>query len=1046
MNFFIDRPVFASAIALIMIMAGAISMTVLPIAQFPPLVPPQVQVSTQYLGAGADVVSKTVTTPLEDQLNGSAGMIYMSSNSTNNGDSIITVTFDVGFDQDIGQMELLTRSNEALSQLPSEVQQVGLTIEKHSTNMLLAVSLLSPKGTHDATFLQNYADIHLTNALSRVPGVASVTNFGLSKYAMRIWLDPAKLNNLGMTATDVQQAIKEQNQQVAAGKIGQAPAPQGQAIEFQLSTLGRLEQVSQFENIIVRATAGGSVVRIKDIARVELGSEEYDWGTQLNREPTATIIVFQLADANGLQIKKELEKTLDGLAEHFPEDMEWVVRYDTTEFITDSVHEVMVTLLQAIGLVILVVFVFLQNVRATLIPTIAVPVSLIGTFAFMLIFGFSINTLSLLGMVLAVALVVDDAIVVVENVMRRLEEGGQDLNQVTKEALAEVRGPIIATTLVLMAVFVPVSFIPGMTGQLYNQFSLTIAMAVGLSGINSLTLSPALCAVLLKPASGKKNFLFRAFNAGFNRLSSGYAEAVRWMSKLWYVTMAAFAGLCLLMVYLFISTPTGFVPEEDQGYVMAIAELPTAATIDRTREIMDQVSEFALQTDGVADVVEVSGYNIIDSIKQPYSGFAFVVLKPWGERTTPQTQLRSIIKSLNQKMATIPGARVKIANAPAIPGLGSTGGFTFEIQDLNDRGVTALNEASGHFIDAARKRPELAGVYTTFNDSVPQRYLDLDRTKAKIHGVSITELFATLQINLGSLYVNEFNKYGKVYRVYLQAEEESRSDVADIGRLKVRNKEGDMIDLNAFVRTEPRVGPYNIPHYDQYKSVAVNGGNAPGYSTGQAIAAMEELADKELSDGFGFQWTGITYQQLKAGNLAPLIFALSLVFVFLVLAAQYESWTMPVMVLMGVPLGLLGAAGALAVRGLDLDVYGQIGLVMLIGLTAKNGILIVEFAAEQRRSGATILQAAMEASRVRLRPILMTALAFIIGLVPLVIATGAGANSRRSLGTTVVGGLAVATVLIIFVPIFYYTIQHMREWVMKSRNPRKAGSESETTP
>jgi hydrophobe/amphiphile efflux-1 (HAE1) family protein len=1046
MNFFIDRPVFASAIALIMIMAGAISMTVLPIAQFPPLVPPQVQVSTQYLGAGADVVSKTVTTPLEEQLNGSAGMIYMSSNSTNNGDSIITVTFDVGFDQNIGQMELLTRSNEALSQLPSEVQQVGLTIEKHSTNMLLAVSLLSPNGTHDATFLQNYADIHLTDALTRIPGVASVTNFGLSKYAMRIWLDPAKLNNLGMTATDVQQAIKEQNQQVAAGKIGQAPAPEGQTIEFQLSTLGRLEQVSQFENIIVRATAGGSVVRIKDIARVELGSEEYDWGTQLNRKPTATIIVFQLADANGLQIKKELEKTMDGLADHFPADLEWVVRYDTTEFITDSVHEVLVTLLQAIGLVIVVVFIFLQNVRATLIPTIAVPVSLIGTFAFMLMFGFSINTLSLLGMVLAVALVVDDAIVVVENVMRRLDEGGKDLNQVTKEALAEVRGPIIATTLVLMAVFVPVSFIPGMTGQLYNQFSLTIAIAVGLSGINSLTLSPALCAVLLKPASGKKNFLFRAFNTGFNKFSSGYAEAVRWMSKLWYVTMAAFAGLCVLMVYLFISTPTGFVPEEDQGYVMAIADLPSAATIARTREIMDQVSEIALQTDGVADVVEVSGYNIIDSVKQPYAGFAFVVLKPWSERTTPQTQLRSIIKSLNQKMATIAGARVKIANAPAIPGLGSTGGFTFEIQDLNDRGVTALSEASDHFIRAAKNRPELAGVYSTFNDSVPQRYLDVDRTKAKIHGVSITELFATLQINLGSLYVNEFNKYGKVYRVYLQAEEDARSDVEDIGRLKVRNKEGDMIDLNAFIRTEPLVGPYNIPHYDQYKAVAVNGGNAQGYSSGQAISAMEDLANNELSDGFGFQWTGITYQQLKAGNLAPMIFALSLVFVFLVLAAQYESWTMPIMVLMGVPLGLLGAAGALAVRGLDLDVYGQIGLVMLIGLTAKNGILIVEFAAEQRRNGATILQAAMEAARVRLRPILMTALAFIIGLLPLVFATGAGANSRRSLGTTVVGGLAVATVLIIFVPIFYYTVQHMREWTMKSRTSRKAGSESKTTP
>ena len=1045
MNFFIDRPIFASAIALIMILAGAVSMVVLPIAQFPPLVPPQVQVSTQYIGAGADVVSKTVTTPLEEQLNGSAGMIYMSSNSTNNGDSIITVTFNVGFDQDIGQMELLTRSNQALSQLPSEVQQVGLTIQKHSTNMLLAVSLISPNGTYDASFMQNYADIHITDALSRIPGVASVTNFGLSKYAMRIWLDPAKLNNLGLAATDVQQAIQEQNQQVAAGKVGQAPAPKGQALEFQLSALGRLEQVKQFEDIIVRAYADGSIVRIKDVARVELGSEEYDWSTHLDRKPTATISISQLANANGLQIKKKVEETMAGLEQHFPDDMQWVIRYDTTEFITDSIHEVIVTLLQAIGLVILVVFIFLQNVRATLIPTIAVPVSLVGAFAFMAMFGFSINTLSLLGMVLAVALVVDDAIVVVENVMRRLEEGGQDLNQVTKEALAEVRGPIVATTLVMMAVFVPVSFIPGMTGQLYNQFSLTIAVAVGLSGINSLTLSPALCAVLLRPAKGKKNFLFRAFNTVFDQIASGYAGAVKIMARVWYLAWLVFAGLCALMVYLFISLPTGFVPEEDQGYVLAIAELPSAATIERTRAVMDQVSEIALQTEGVADVVEVAGYNVIDSVKQPDMGFAFVVLKPWSERTSPQTQLHAIISSLEQQMSAIPDARVMVANAPAIPGLGSTGGFTFEIQDLNDMGVAALDEASTHFIEQARQRPELTGVHTTFNASVPQRFLDVDRTKAKTHSVSITDLFDTLQINLGSLYVNEFNKYGRVYRVYLQAEEDARADERDIGRLKVRNSEGQMIDLNAFLKTRPLVGPYNIPHYDEYKAVAVNGNNAPGYSTGQATKTMEELAKSVLPDGFGYEWTGVTYQQVKAGNLAPIIFALSLVFVFLVLAAQYESWTMPIMVLLGVPFGLLGAAGALMLRGLDLDVYGQIGLVMLIGLTAKNGILIVEFASQQRRQGASILEAAMQAAKVRLRPILMTAFAFIIGLIPLVIATGAGANSRRSLGTTVVGGLAAATVLIILVPIFYYTIQTMREWTMRRQTPDSTTTGSQNT-
>lgn len=1028
MNFFIKRPIFAASIAIIIVLAGAICMLVLPVAQYPPLVPPQVQVSTQYIGASSDVVAETVTTPLEEQINGAEGMIYMSSTSTNNGNSTINVTFEVGYDQNIGQMDVLTRCNQALSELPSEVNKVGLTIQKNSTNMLLAVNLISSNSDYDAAFLQNYADIHITDALSRIPGVASITNFGLSKYALRIWLDPEKLNNMGLTAVDVRDAVEEQNQQVAAGALGQAPAPKDQVFQFQLNTLGRLKQVKQFEDIVVKALPNGQIVRVKDIARVELGAEEYDWNTRVNGKPTSTIVVFQLANANGLQIKKQVIDTMKRLEKNFPTGVEWMMCYDTTEFINDSIHEVIITLIEAILLVALVVFVFLQNFRATMIPTIAVPVSIVGTFAFMTVFGFSINILSMLGLVLAVALVVDDAIVVVENVMRKSEEDPtRDIKEITAEAIAEVRGPIIATTLVLMAVFVPVAFIPGMTGMLYNQFALTIAISIGLSGINSLSLSPALCGVFIKSNPKQPNIFFRGFNKAFEGLSSAYAATVRVMIRFKYISILAFIGLCVLTAFLFLAMPTGFVPNEDQGYFFVNVELPEGKTLDKTKTVVARIQKFASTVPGVAHILEISGYSLIDSIKQPSAGFVIVILDPWSKRKSPETQLNAIMDKLRKEASKIPEALIMVSNAPSIPGLGSVGGFTLELEDLNGQGIDALNKVAQNFIKEARKQPELTDIYTTFSANTPQKYVDIDRVKAKVLQVPLDSLFSTLQINLGSLYVNEFNKFGRIYRVYLQAEAEARSQEEDVGRLKVRNMEGEMIDLSTFINIKPMTGPYNIEHYNEYNSIAVNGNNASGFSSGQAIAAIKKLANKTLPEGFSYEWTGITYQQLKAGNLAPVIFMLSLAFVFLVLAAQYESWTMPVMVLLGIPLGLLGAIAALMVRKMDLDVYGQIGLVMLIGLTAKNGILIVEFASDLRKQGKSVLDAAITAAKIRLRPILMTALAFIIGLLPLVFASGAGAMSRQSLGTTVVGGLLVATILIIFVPVFYYVLEKLRE-------------------
>ena len=1028
MNFFITRPIFAAAIALMMVLTGGLCMLLLPVSQFPPMAPPQVQVLATYTGANGSVVARSVTEPIEEQLNGVEGMIYMSSNSTNAGQAAITVTFETGYDQSIAEVDVQNRADRAKPQLPAVVTQAGVTVEKVSQNLILVVNLVSPNDTYDGEFLGNYADIHVVDALARIPGIATIINFGLRKYAIRIWLDPQKLTNLGLTPTDVVNAIKEQNQQVAAGALGRAPAPANQTFSYQLDTLGRLSQVSQFEDIILRASDAGSIVRMKDVARVELGSESYESGFHLGEKPGAAIGVFQLPDANGFTIANAVRAKLESLSRFFPDDVVYKVPYDTTRFVRASIHEVVQALFLAIALVFLVVYVFLQDLRGTIIPGVAIPVSLIGTFAFMAVFGFSINILSLLGLVLAVGLVVDDAIVVVENVQRRIQEGADDLHQATRDAMAEVRGPIIATTLALLAVFVPVAFIPGLVGKLYNQFALTIAIAVGLSGINSMTMSPALCALLLRPTGESgKNVFFRAFDALYHKITEAYVRGVRLLARFWYLVLIAFVALCTLAVVLVREIPKGFVPQEDQGYVIMGAFTPRGATIDRTEAVMAQATKIILATPGVETAEAVAGYNFLDGINQVQAGAAWIILKPWDERKAAKLHAEAIIDTLRERLSVIPGARILVLNAPPIPGLALAAGLNIELQDIDAHGTHDLALAAQNYIERLNARPEIARAFTTFADDTPMRYLEIDRTKAKSLGVSLNDLFNTLQINLGSLYVNDINKFGRTYRVYVQAEENARATEEDLRALRVRNSQGDMIDLSVLVKVKPLLGAENVTRYNLYGAVSINGIPAPGFSTGQAVRAMEEVANTSLPEGYGYEWTGTVFQQIKAGNMAPLIFAMSVVFVFLVLAAQYESWSLPFMIMMAVPLGILGAVGALQLRGLDLDVYGQIGLVMLIGLTAKNAILIVAFAKEHREQGASILEAAMIAARLRLRPILMTAFAFIFGVLPLVLATGAGANSRHSMGTTVMGGMLVSTVLIIMVPIFYFMIESVRE-------------------
>ncbi len=1047
-RFFVDRPIFAVVLSVLMLIAGGLTLLKLPLSEYPQVTPPTVQVTASYPGANPEVIAETVAAPLEQAINGVENMLYMSSQAATDGRMTLTIAFKQGTDPDMAQIQVQNRVSRALPRLPQEVQRIGVVTQKTSPDILMVVHLVSPDNRYDPLYLSNFAILQVRDQLARLPGVGDVILGGAGEYSMRVWLDPAKVAARGLTASDVVGAIQEQNVQVAAGSVGQQPEASA-AFQVTVNTLGRLSSEQQFGEIVVKTGTDGQVTRLRDVARIELGADSYALRSLLNGKPALAMQIIQSPGANALDVSSAVRTTMAELQKGFPEGIEYRIAYDPTVFVKASLEAVVMTLLEAVVLVVIVVVLFLQTWRASIIPLVAVPVSLVGTFALMYMFGFSLNTLSLFGLVLSIGIVVDDAIVVVENVERHIALG-ETPKEAARKAMDEVTGPIVAITSVLSAVFIPSAFLSGLQGEFYRQFALTIAISTILSAINSLTLSPALAGVLLKPHHGdvKRDLLtrvidflfgwfFRLFNRFFDGASNAYAWSVRRAARLSGLVLLVYAGLLGMTWVGFQTVPGGFVPAQDKYYLVGIAQLPTGASLDRTEAVVKKMSEIALAEPGVESVVAFPGLSVNGMVNIPNAAVMFTMLKPFDERKDPSLSAFAIAGKLMGKFSQIPDGFAGMFPPPPVPGLGSTGGFKIQIEDRAGLGFEALAQAQGAIMGRAMQMPELAGMLASFQVNAPQVQVDIDRVKAKSQGVPLNTIFETLQVNLGSLYANDFNRFGRTYRVMVQADAPFRMQPEDIGRLKVRNAAGNMIPLSALLTIKHSSGPDRVMHYNGFPSADISGSPAPGYSFGQATAAMERIASETLPAGMAFEWTDLAYQEKQAGNTAMYVFPLSVLLAFLILAAQYNSWSLPFAVLLIAPMALLSAIAGVWFTGGDNNIFTQIGFVVLVGLAAKNAILIVEFARAKEGEGVDPLTAVLEAARLRLRPILMTSLAFIAGVIPLVIATGAGAEMRHAMGIAVFAGMLGVTLFgLLLTPIFYVVVRRLA--IRRSASPQQA--------